>query len=486
MKIQWERITTRGKNFSLLLMGAVACAFKRGVTKKFYGLINPLYYRQFNNSRWFSEDYINKIVERLKNIWQKNPARLLVIAKKYQSSHIITVNWSKKYKNKDFKKYSNQDLTKIWQGFFDKSDRIFGVLYFYIFVNKFLPDELTQIIASCERNFDKQNHYLKILFSLDRASETRKEKESLLKIVKLIKDGKAKLESEKLSSLIISHLKQFDHLGQYYYFQQPYTYRDIISRIKNLLKKDISRELANLAEQKRVPLETKKIVKGLKLDKKTILTIQIIKEWAFAGNSFDEKYTETICNLKNLISETAKRLKITVKEVTELIPDEILDGLKQGGIEDDFKIKLKERLKESAISLEKGKIRIISGNDLKKYYQQELKEEEKIGKTKQISGQPASPGLARGRVHVVWAIEEIATVKKGEILVAPATTPAHVPAMEKAAAIVTDEGGLLSHAAIVSRELGVPCIVGTKIGTKALKDGDLVEVDASKGIVRKI
>ena len=57
---------------------------------------------------------------------------------------------------------------------------------------------------------------------------------------------------------------------------------------------------------------------------------------------------------------------------------------------------------------------------------------------------------------------------------------------EKAGAIVTDEGGLTSHAAIVSRELKIPCIVGTKIATKILKDGDIVEVDAENGIVRKI
>ena len=69
---------------------------------------------------------------------------------------------------------------------------------------------------------------------------------------------------------------------------------------------------------------------------------------------------------------------------------------------------------------------------------------------------------------------------------AAATVPAFVPAMEKAVAIVTDEGGLLSHAAIVSRELGVPCVVGTKIATKALRDGDMVEVNATKGIVRKV
>ena len=72
------------------------------------------------------------------------------------------------------------------------------------------------------------------------------------------------------------------------------------------------------------------------------------------------------------------------------------------------------------------------------------------------------------------------------MLVAVVTHPDYVPAMQRAVAIVTDEGGITSHAAIVSRELGLPCIVGTEHATKALKDGDFVEVDATSGFVRKL
>ena len=75
---------------------------------------------------------------------------------------------------------------------------------------------------------------------------------------------------------------------------------------------------------------------------------------------------------------------------------------------------------------------------------------------------------------------------KGGILVAPMTTPEYIFAMKKSIAVITDTGGLMSHAAVVSRELGIPCIVGTKIATKVLKDGDMVEVDANRGIIKII
>ena len=77
-------------------------------------------------------------------------------------------------------------------------------------------------------------------------------------------------------------------------------------------------------------------------------------------------------------------------------------------------------------------------------------------------------------------------MKAGDIMVSVQTMPELLPAMEKAAAFVTDMGGITSHAAIVSREMKTPCIVGTRIATRVLKDGDLVEVDANKGIIKII
>jgi pyruvate,water dikinase len=87
---------------------------------------------------------------------------------------------------------------------------------------------------------------------------------------------------------------------------------------------------------------------------------------------------------------------------------------------------------------------------------------------------------------VVVSAKYISKVQKGDVLVAPMTRPEHLPAMRRAAAIITDEGGITCHAAIVSRELGIPCIIGTKIATKVLQDGQTVEVDADKGVVRVV
>ena len=104
-----------------------------------------------------------------------------------------------------------------------------------------------------------------------------------------------------------------------------------------------------------------------------------------------------------------------------------------------------------------------------------------------VKGLPASPGNAAGKAHVIIDPSDIDDFKEGEILVTAMTAPDWVPAMKKAKAIVTDAGGMTCHASIVSRELGIPCIVGTKSrsqeATTSIKDGQMITVDATNGIV---
>ena len=101
-----------------------------------------------------------------------------------------------------------------------------------------------------------------------------------------------------------------------------------------------------------------------------------------------------------------------------------------------------------------------------------------------LKGQVAYQGKVRGIVSIVKRRDQIEAFKEGSVVVSPMTTPDMLPAMRKAVAFVTDEGGVTCHAAIIARELKKPCIIGTKIATQVLKDGDLVEVDADNGVVR--
>ncbi|MBU0649744.1 phosphoenolpyruvate synthase, partial [Patescibacteria group bacterium] len=136
--------------------------------------------------------------------------------------------------------------------------------------------------------------------------------------------------------------------------------------------------------------------------------------------------------------------------------------------------------------MEGRKLYIVQSRPVTTLKQANVSEETgSIDSTKQLkvlfSGLPASPGIASGPVSIVKTPKELGIVTQGSVLVAEMTNPDYVPAMRKACAIVTDSGGKTSHAAIVSRELGVPAVVGSGVATKTLKDGQIISVDGTNG-----
>lgn len=165
---------------------------------------------------------------------------------------------------------------------------------------------------------------------------------------------------------------------------------------------------------------------------------------------------------------------------------EILDVLNKLKVSDTLLQTAKQRKKQffCIFTEEKGISEyIISspksvGYIYKKYFN--------VKTAKDIKGLGTFPGIVKGVVKVISSNvdENKVDIKKGNILVAVHTHPRYTPLVKQSSAIITDEGGILSHAAILSREMEIPCIVGTKFATKVLKDGDLVEVDANTGVVK--
>jgi len=145
-------------------------------------------------------------------------------------------------------------------------------------------------------------------------------------------------------------------------------------------------------------------------------------------------------------------------------------------------------------AVENGRLYILQSRPVTTMNETKTKKEKQADKAKLkkpstnglklvLKGDAASPGLVTGYARIIYSAKEISKIKQGEILVAPKTTPDFVPAMKRALAIVTNSGGQTSHAAIVSRELGIPCIVGTETGTKLIKTGQVYTINSQTGEV---
>jgi len=219
--------------------------------------------------------------------------------------------------------------------------------------------------------------------------------------------------------------------------------------------------------------EIKKIKKGL--PKKIIKKIELIQEMLFLYN---ERKKEVL-NQSNIFFRKVFEHKFSnisfdkLKLYFQLTPDEIILLLKGKKVKD----------------IEKRNERwgyIMKGYNLSKADEEYFKIISPDNNNKELTGVPASPGKIKGEVNIILNISQIHNFKEGSILVAPFTNINYLPIMSKSKAILTETGGMTSHAAVVSRELKIPCIVGIKNLLLILKDGDLVEVDANKGIVRKL
>lgn len=178
-----------------------------------------------------------------------------------------------------------------------------------------------------------------------------------------------------------------------------------------------------------------------------------------------------------LYEEIGRRISTSLGELMFMLDEEIMAAL--GGA---LPAPVVERAKKHCLTYECGRVHIYTGADMDEFLTQHLAKPAQ----EQVRGTGVSAGVVRGKVRIVKTIRDLDAIQDGDILVTSMTRPDYIAAMKKAAAFVTDEGGILCHAAIVSRELKKPCVVGTRVATQVLKDGDLVEVDADSGVVRTI
>ena len=209
--------------------------------------------------------------------------------------------------------------------------------------------------------------------------------------------------------------------------------------------------------------------------------VYVYEKWIYLKDFRRSVISQERYYTRKLYSEIGKRLGLSGKEVRFLTPNEMTNALEKDKAIN--KQEIHKRMDYCVLLRKRNKIKVLTDKQAKKIEQRELKTEVKE-KIKEFRGTTAYTGKAKGIVKLLFKIDDINKVKEGDIIAARQTTPDLVPALSRSAAIITDEGGLLSHAAIVAREMKKPCVIGTKIATKVLKDGDLVEVDADKGIIR--
>jgi phosphoenolpyruvate synthase/pyruvate phosphate dikinase len=206
---------------------------------------------------------------------------------------------------------------------------------------------------------------------------------------------------------------------------------------------------------------------------------KIFAEYEHARKLTEHTYPEMEKYIKRLYSYISKKENVEERFLLAILPEELLDYSKSGRLPSVGS--LKERYDYSVLLADKKENKLVLGEEAKSIIEKISAIETKG--IKEITGVTANQGKVTGVVRKIFMEKDMNSFKPGEILVTTMTRPEWLPIMKIATGFITDAGGVLSHAAIVSREMNKPCIIGTKIATQVLKDGDLVEVDADNGVV---
>ena len=269
------------------------------------------------------------------------------------------------------------------------------------------------------------------------------------------------------------------------YIGPAYAEKDFVRELLRLLREeDLAKEKQRLTDSTRKLIEEQERMEKLFDFNETELTlVKAARDFMFAKAYRVDVRNKAYCAIGLLLKEVSRRTGYSYEELHSADLNELL-AIIVG--ENSVSRDVLSKRHDFAVWLQEGQeVEIFHDAEARRVFAREVLEEAKE-EVFLISGQVACVGFAKGVVKIVRGEGDISKVEKGDILVSPMTNPHLLPAMLKAAAFVTDTGGVTSHAAIVAREMNKPCVIGTLKATRVFKDGDVVEVDATNGIVRKV
>lgn len=332
------------------------------------------------------------------------------------------------------------------------------------------------------------NRWLQVIFSAEEQNAITKAQKETMALALKIKEQK--IVFSKVNRELKQLVEDFGFIPCYDVIDAPWDAAHFQDELKNYLCKATGTLREDLAE---IESRSRRSRAGFRLfleffpmrTRERELFI-MAHELVFIKDERDDYRRRGSYFGRALFEEIGQRLGLSLREVAYLTIEETREAIKNG-LDARFTSIVRERTKGYALIKEPDQPFVVaSGIEMTKLLQLECGEKLVASSDAQIKGRVGSVGRAEGQAVIVHTKHDLRRVFDGAIMVAVTTNPDYVPAMMKCRAIITDEGGLTCHAAIVARELKKPCIVGTKIATKVLKDGDLVEVDAEKGIVRKV
>lgn len=439
--------------------------------KKLTGLDFNYYFKEIDYVIYYKKNCRQALQRKL----SEQPELIHKFFNLIRSEHEKYILWCETLKEINLKELSLLDLKGYYQEFEDRYQRVLSLIYLPFDTEAVLNQKIASFLPA-DRDL---NFCLQVFSAPDEHSSTLLERLDLLKIAAKMKKGKVSLEERK--KLMGEHQRRFSWLGILGMRGQAYSQSFYEQQLERELKGDPEAEYRKLKKiQEEQEQKVNSLLEEIEASEELRQTVADLRQLVFLRTWRLEQLSKGNAKAKEILNEIGRRNGFSGEEMVFLLPREV-DQLLEG--EKMIKEKIVQRQRRWCLIFDEDKVCFFEGEEAERLAAVSGKRK---GKEMVLSGQAVSLGKYKGRVKIINKKEELNKIKKGDVLVTEMTTPDFVPAMERAGAIVTDIGGLTCHAAIVAREMGKPCVVGTERATKVFKDNELVEVDAVKGIVKML
>lgn len=429
--------------------------------------------RNSNAQFFYDEIDISGQKKLWKKVW-KNPRWLLEqveFFRKYRHNLIQL------FKGLELENKTEQELVKLYRIWIEFYSLYTGEGNAYArLVDRYGLERLRESLAKI-KGLEDTDHAITVLTALDRESYLSEEE-------RIFWQGLIKTKNNaQIVAFVQSHQKKYAWVGRSYMEEPALGFKDFKKRYTALDRSkwqaksfSFDKHLQNNKDQ------VQKLVRHYALNKDIQKQASILRLAAYLKDYTRGVVAEVYFYSDKLFDELEKRSALKRDVIKNLTIEELANILlKHKKI--DRKLLKKRMIGPYLVYIKNGRTAVLYGKQVQQFEQKYLSDDSMLG-LKEFKGRPACLGEASGIVRVVQNLEQVKSLKSSEILVVNNTNPAFVPYLRKAGAIIAAEGGITVHAAIVSRELKIPCIVGIRNVTRLLKTGQKVYVNATKGIVK--
>lgn len=436
---------------------------------------------------WLNPKAVWKCSLQIENKLKKNPKFINKVLLVFTDTKQHLLKVSQKLEKLDYSTITDKGLLKLYDDFCKAYQGLYAALHLAVYIDSieakargWLKKSLLDI-----KKQDRFDEYFIKLSTFPKLSLLQEEELSLLAIATQVK--KQEISKRILEDKIKNHVQKYAGLPVVNDDSEPWDKKYFTDRLSQLVKQskeelskkllylksystNVKRDLSVLFNRLSAPIQIRQFFELIGL----ATWIRLVARNTFALSHHSSK---------DLFGEIGRRCNLTTGDIKWLKPVEVKNLILKNRLPDSKK--LAKRKEVAMLLFRDGHYKVFEGKEANDFINKELKEALVLPKTNSLKGSVAFPGIVKGPAKIILSQKDTNKFESGDVLVARMTTPEIIPAVRQAAAIVTDEGGITCHAAIVSRELKKPCVVGTKLATQIFKDGDIIEVEATKGVVKK-